>query len=144
MPMVFTSLRNRNELMKKILRSLFALALLALPLAAYAGELSSEDKQFLASYEKVRAALAADDLEGAKKAADDLGDEGAAVAKSEDIKAARSAFTAMSERAIELGRGQSGYYVANCPMLKKDWLQTSTKISNPYDPGMPECGVIRK
>ena len=131
--------------MKTIFRTLLALALLVLPLAAYAADLSAEDKEFLAGYEKVRAALAADDVDGAKKAAAELGDAGAAVAKSEDIKAARSEFTAMSERAIELGRGQSGYYVANCPMLKKDWLQTSTDISNPYaGSSMPKCGVIKK
>jgi hypothetical protein len=118
--------------MNKICRLLLALAFLTLPLAVSAADLTSEDKEFLAGYEKVRAALAADDLDGAKKAATELGENGASVAKSADIKAARSEFTAMSERAIQLGRGQSGYYVANCPMLKKDWLQTSTEISNPY------------
>jgi hypothetical protein len=131
--------------MNKICRLLLALAFLTLPLAVSAADLTSEDKEFLAGYEKVRAALAADDLDGAKKAATELGENGATVAKSADIKAARSEFTAMSERAIQLGRGQSGYYVANCPMLKKDWLQTSTEISNPYaGSSMPKCGVIRK
>jgi hypothetical protein len=130
--------------MNTIFRILIAVALLATPIATRAAELSAEDTQFLAGYERVRAALAADDFEAAKTAAAELGEKGEAVAKSENIKAARSEFTKLSERAIELGRGQSGYYVANCPMLKKDWLQTSTKISNPYDPKMPECGVIRK
>jgi hypothetical protein len=130
--------------MNTISRMLIAAALLAMPIATQAAELSTEDTQFLAGYEKVRAALAADDAEAARSAAGELGEEGAAVAKSENIKAARAEFAKLSERAIQLGRGQSGYYVANCPMLKKDWLQTSTKISNPYDPKMPECGVIRK
>ena len=131
--------------MKTTLRTLLAIALLALPLGSQAAELSPADKEFLAGYEKVRAALAADDLSGAKEAAEEMGEDGAAIAKSQKIDAARSEFTKLSERAIQLGRGQSGYYVANCPMLKKDWLQTSTKISNPYaGSSMPECGVIKK
>jgi len=110
-----------------------------------AADLSPEDKQFLAGYEKVRSALAGDNLDTAKQAAGELGDIGSAMAKSEKIAAARAEFTKMSERAIQLGRGQSGYYVVNCPMLKKDWLQSSTRISNPYaGKSMPECGVIQK
>ncbi len=121
-------------------------ALLAISMSlGYAADFSSQDKQFLDGYEKVRTALAADDLNGAKQAAGELGEQGAGLAKSEKIDAARSEFAKLSERAIALGRGQSGYYVANCPMLKKDWLQTSTKISNPYaGKSMLECGVIRK
>ncbi len=126
-----------------ILSALSALALCAT--ASQAADLSTEDKQFLAGYEKVRSALATDDLNGAKQAAGELGEAGSALAKSEKIDAARAEFTKMSERAIQLGRGQSGYYVVNCPMLKKDWLQSSTKISNPYAGKlMPDCGVIKK
>ncbi len=111
----------------------------------WAADLSSDDKQFLDAYEKVRAALAADDLDSAKQAAGELGEQGAALSKSEKLTAARSEFEKLSERAIGLGRGRDGYYVANCPMVKKDWLQTSTKISNPYaGKSMLECGVIKK
>ena len=110
-----------------------------------AAELSENDKQFLAKYETVRAALAADNLEQAKSAAAALGDDGSAIAQSDKIATARADFTKLSERAIQLGRGQSGYYVVNCPMLKKDWLQPAGKISNPYaGKSMPECGSIRK
>lgn len=110
-----------------------------------AADLSAEDKQFLAGYEKVRTALAADDLDATKQAAGELAEEGKALAASEKIEAARGEFAKLSVRAIQLGRGQNGYYVANCPMLKKDWLQTSTKITNPYaGKSMLECGVIRK
>jgi hypothetical protein len=112
---------------------------------SYASDLSSEDKQFLVGYEKVRSALAADDLDGAKQAAAELGAQGAALSSSDKLSAVRSEFEKLSSRAIELGRGQDGYYVVNCPMLKKDWLQTSTKISNPYaGKSMPDCGVIKK
>jgi len=121
-------------------------ALLAISIRlGYAADFSSQDKQFLDGYEKVRAALAADDLNGAKQAAPGLGKQGAALSSSDKLTAARTEFEKLSSRAIELGRGQDGYYVANCPMLKKDWLQTSTKISNPYaGKSMPECGVIKK
>jgi Heavy metal binding domain len=44
-----------------------------------APELSAADKQYLSGYEKVRAALAADDLDGAKKAPADLGRDGTAI-----------------------------------------------------------------
>ena len=132
---------------KTSLTVLAIISALALSLtSAPAADLSAEDKQFLAGYEKVRTALAADDLNGAKQAAGELGEEGAALAQSEKIDAARSEFAKLSERAIQLGRGQSGYYVANCPMIKNaNWLQTSTKISNPYaGKSMLECGVIKK
>ena len=131
----------------KILR-LTILTLFALVLSgssAWASELSADDKQFLTGYEKVRSALAADDLSGAKQAAGELGEAGATFAKSEKIDAARSEFTKLSTRAIQLGRGQEGYYVVNCPMLRKDWLQPAGKISNPYaGASMPECGAIRR
>jgi hypothetical protein len=123
------------------------LSAVLLPFAATdAADLSADDKTFLSGYEKVRAALAADDLAAAKNAGGELGEEGAALAKSDKIEAARSEFAKLSERAIQLGRGQSGYYVANCPMIKNaNWLQTSTKISNPYaGKSMLECGVIKK
>lgn len=113
--------------------------------ASHAADLSADDKQFLTGYEKVRSALAADDLNGAKQAAGELGEAGSTLAKSEKIDAARAEFTKLSERALQLSRGQDGFYVVNCPMLKKDWLQSSTKISNPYaGKSMPECGVIKK
>ena len=75
---------------------------------AHAADLSAEDKQFLAGYEKLRTALAADDLDAAKQAATELGEEGTALANSDKIAAARSEFTKLSERVIQLGRGQEG------------------------------------
>jgi hypothetical protein len=110
-----------------------------------AGPLSENEKQFLAAYEKARAALAADDLGAAKAAAGDLGDDGAALAKSSSLKEARLAFEQLSERAKKLVAGQPGYYVVNCPMLKKDWVQTSETIGNPYyGKEMSTCGEIKK
>jgi len=117
-------------------------AMTTLPLKA---DLSDNDKQFLAQYEKVRAALAADDLKEAKKTAADLKEEGAPIANSDKIATARSEFAKLSDHAIKLAAGQSGYHVVNCPMLKKDWVQTSTNISNPYaGKEMLTCGAIKK
>jgi hypothetical protein len=48
-----------------------------------------------------------------------MGDEGKAIADAENIKAARKEFEKLSSRAIETAKGHDGYYVANCPMLKK-------------------------
>jgi hypothetical protein len=110
-----------------------------------AAPLSDTDKQFLARYEKVRSALAADDLASAKTAAGDLGDEGAALTKSNSLKEARIAFDKLSEKAKQLAAGQSGYYIVNCPMVKKDWVQTSQTIGNPYyGKQMLSCGEIKK
>src|SRR5213080_4284224 len=61
------------------------------------------------------------------------------------LQEARSAFEKLSGRAKTMIAGQSGYYVAHCPMLNKDWVQTSTTISNPYGgKDMVSCGEIKK
>lgn len=129
--------------LKTLLTITLTLMALAAPLCA--ADLSEADKQFLSNYEKLHMALAADDLAAAKKAAIDLGDEAKDIANADKIAAARAGFARLSERAIPLTHGQSGYYVVNCPMLKKDWVQTSTQISNPYaGKSMLTCGVIKK
>ena|SRR6266487_1225270 len=112
---------------------------------ADAATLSDKDKQFLAGYEKAHTALVADDLSGVKAAAGDLGTEGAELSKSTSLKEARSAFEKLSAYAKTAAVGQSGYHVAHCPMLNKDWVQTSTTIANPYGgKGMISCGEIQK
>jgi predicted nucleic acid-binding Zn-ribbon protein len=112
---------------------------------AQAAALSDDDKQFLGAYEKVRSALAADDLANAKGAASDLREDGAALAKSSSLKEARIAFEKLSDKAKKIAAGQPGYYVVNCPMLKKDWIQNSEKIGNPYfGKEMASCGEIKK
>src|SRR6266496_3067229 len=107
--------------------------------------LSDKDKQFLAGYEKAHAALVADDLSGAKAAAGDLGTEGTELSKSASLKDARSAFQRLSAKAKQLAAGQPDYHVYHCPMLKKDWVQTSTTTANPYGgKEMISCGEIKK
>ena len=141
---------NQTNIMKQKANRIRTAIAAALLLAAFtsllqAADLSENDKQFLTKYEPVRAALAADDLAKAKQAAAELGDEGKALANSDKIAIARAEFSKLSDRAVVLAKGQSGYYVVNCPMLKKDWVQTSTQISNPYaGKEMLTCGAIKK
>ena len=112
---------------------------------AFAANLSDKDKQFLVAYDKVHTALVADDLSGAKAAAADLGDAGTELAKSNSLKEARAAFEKLSAQAKQLAAGQPGYHVFHCPMLKKDWVQTSTTTANPYGgKDMVSCGEMQK
>ena len=109
--------------------------------ALHADELSDSDKFFLAGYEKLRAALVADDLVKANEAAAALSDAGYEVPKSETLERARGNFAKTSEIAIKVASGQAGYHVMHCPMLNKDWVQTSDKVSNPYGgKEMVTCG----
>jgi hypothetical protein len=126
----------------------FALGALALgvsnaPLSA--AQLTEQNKQFLTGYNKVHDALVADDLAGAKAAAKDLGSEGTDVANASSLKDARTGFEKLSSQAKTLAAGQSGYHVLHCPMLKKDWVQTSTAVANPYGgKDMRGCGEVQK
>ena len=122
-----------------------AIALLALARPLAAAQLTDQNKQFLVAYEKAHQALASDDLAAAKKAGAELGTTGAELSKSSSLAAARSAFNKLSDEAQELTAGQSGFYVLHCPMLKRDWVQTSEKIANPYGgKEMATCGEVKK
>jgi len=122
-----------------------AFALIGLALSLQAANLSDQDKQFLAGYDKVHHALIADDLVRAKKAATELGAAGEQLSKSNSLADARSAFGKLSGQAEKLAAGQSGYYVMHCPMKNKDWVQTSDKVANPYGgKEMVSCGEVKK
>ena len=154
----------------KTIRILTALALAALfGAVAHAHDksapLDAGQKAFLSQYEAVRAALAADDLAAAKRAAAPLAKDLAMVAKEQSkaqpaadaaqkiasadaLAIAREAFKAVSKRAVHYAKGKEGYHVANCPMVEGgdgEWVQTSTKISNPYfGKAMLTCGAIKE
>ena len=126
----------------KTILAVFAATALTVSLQAAS---SDQDKQFLTAYGKAHDALVADDLGGAKKAGTDLGPDGADLSKSKSLDEARAAFGKLSDKAVKLAARQSGYYVAHCPMKNKDWVQTSTTISNPYGgKDMVGCGEIQK
>ncbi|PYK66422.1 MAG: hypothetical protein DME50_05600 [Verrucomicrobia bacterium] len=130
----------------KPLRLLFAaIAFGVIASLGHAANLSDQDKKFLTSYEKIHVALAADDLAGVKAAATELGDSESDIAKANSLRNARAAFEKLSAHAKTITAGQNGYHVAHCPMLNKDWVQTSTTISNPYGgKEMIGCGEIQK
>ena len=133
-------------LQHKPLRLLFAaIAFGLIASLGHAANLSDQDKKFLTSYEKIHIALAADDLAGVKAAATELGDSGSDIAKANSLRNARAGFEKLSAHAKTAAASQAGYYVAHCPMLNKDWVQTSTTISNPYGgKDMVGCGEIQK
>jgi hypothetical protein len=110
-------------------------------------KLSEADAAFLASYEKIRAALAGDNLDAAKTAAADV-KEAEEIAAATKIADARVAFKALSATAIAKAKGHAGFYVAHCPMVKgggADWLATKKEIENPYfGNAMFSCGYIKE
>lgn len=122
-----------------------AIALVALAAPLSAAQLTDRNKQFLAAYDKVHHALVADDFAGARKAATELGASGVELSKSNSLDEARIAFSKLSEQAEKMTAGQSGYYIMHCPMKKKDWVQTSEKVENPYGGReMLGCGEVKK
>src|SRR3982751_3563282 len=124
-----------------LILSAIALSLCSVARPALAADLTEQDKQFLGSYDKTYRALLADDLAAAKTAAADLGVPGEPLAASTTLKDARAAFSSLSAEAEKLAAGQKGYFVMHCPMVKKDWVQTSKQVANPYSPKtMLTCG----
>lgn len=108
--------------------------------------------EILSSYVKVSAALAADDLATAKRAASevaehagmagnkDIAAKASAVAKAAKIDAARDAFKALSSAVEPLAKGEKDYVVMNCPMAA-DWVQEKGATRNPYmGKAMLTCG----
>ena len=115
--------------------------------------LSADQKAFLADYESVRAALAADDLTAANKAAAQLAKSqktatpaAQKIASASKLDTAREAFKALSKEAVSMAKGQPGFFQANCPMVPNgegNWVQTTRKINNPYfGKSMLTCGTI--
>lgn len=113
--------------------------------------------ELLTSYEAVSAALAADDLAAAKDAAHDLAHYGECdgneefatlvtkISKANDIKAARTAFKAVSAAVIPLAAEAGDHYIMTCPMAGADWIQTSKNVANPYfGSEMLGCGSVKK
>lgn len=122
-----------------------AIASTAIAFTMQAANLSDKETEFLAGYEKVRAALAADDLIAAKRATAEMGPDGTTIAQSKSITDARSAFEKASDKAETLAAGQASYFILHCPMAGKDWVQISTKPSNPYlGRQMASCGEMKK
>ena len=132
--------------MKPLCLLLVALLLGSLIAAGEPAPLGAEARAFLADYERIRAALAADDLPAARAAAA-AQPSARPVATATDLTSARKAFKRLSAEAVALARGQSGYFVAHCSMFPggADWVQTTEDLSNPYwGRSMPHCGTLAK
>ena len=119
------------------------------------GPLTDFQKNYLKQYESVRAALAADEIAAANKAARTIASTptekaandaeakriayrtGAAkkLSEAKSLADAREEFKILSRTANHLAEGQKGYYRYVCPTVPNDqgkWVQTTQEISNPY------------
>jgi hypothetical protein len=106
---------------------------------------------------QVAEVLTADNLEATKKAAAALADtartadqpvivtHASQIAASRTLTEARVHFKNVSEVIVKLAAGQGGYHIMTCPMVKADWVQNSTKVTNPFmGQAMPECGALKE
>ncbi len=111
------------------------------------------------AYDAIRAALAADDLPAAKKAASSLATQVSAatpsitasakkLANEGDVAAARLAFGELSEAwmayLVAHPAVQKGLFAFQCPMAKgyKKWVQKEKTMANPYmGKRMLQCGT---
>lgn len=107
---------------------------------------SPDAEKFLIPYEQVLKALVQEDLSAAKQAAHALPNgAGNDLENAKDLKGARDAFATLSQTAEKMAAGVPGYHVFYCPMAKKDWVQQSTTVANPYEgKEMLTCGVEKK
>lgn len=149
--------------MKNLVTTL--LAILSIPSMLMAQEsVASPLESALKQYVTIQTALAADTLKGVPEAANALAaavkesagvlpvttaSQAEAVAKAQDIKAARVAFKPLSAALITGLNAQKEkvghYYEAFCPMAGAAWIQADKKIANPYyGASMLTCGEIRK
>ena len=125
---------------------LCGLVLLAAPFAGRAEPLSDDDSKFMTIYEQVLKAFVTDNLNAAKDAAHALpGGAGQAILDAGDLKAGRAAFATLSQTAEKKVAGNPDFHVFYCPMVKKDWVQRTTTVANPYmGKDMLDCGVEKK
>jgi hypothetical protein len=121
--------------------------------------------EVLGDYQKIEQALASDSMQGVADKARDIAkavreDQGKtlslsvaeradALAKTQDLKAARDAFKPLSETLIlylDQNKVKStGLKLTYCPMANARWLQKAGPIRNPYmGKSMPTCGEFKQ
>jgi hypothetical protein len=135
--------------------------------ALYPKSLTESERAALVEYEKIRLALANDDLEAAMRFAGSLrtrfpqlpiADQAPALQQCTSLESARHIFKEISQHAITLVRGADGYFIGECPPgdgcpikcspCRMDefgpWVQVSPELKNPYmGKASPRCGVLR-
>ena len=74
----------------------------------------------------------------------------AANGPAEDIDAIRGVFERVSEALMQLaavaGPSEAAaptLYQVYCPMVKKNWLQATDEVANPYAPSMLRCATVK-
>ena len=116
----------------------------------------AEAKGLFGGYEKLSAALVADDLEtfhaeaeklaklAGKKEKERLGEILEEVGEAGDLEKARESFIPLSREFVMLAAGEEGHYVMSCPMVENGkWLQSDDQVRNPYmGQSMPACGGV--
>jgi len=134
----------RSTRLSSLLCGLLALAVPAVIRAAEPPNADAE--KFLVPYEQLLKALVEENLNAAKDAAHALpSGAGDKVQNAKVLKEARAAFGELSQTAEKMVAGQPGYHVFYCPMAKKDWVQQTTTVANPYmGKDMLTCGVEKK
>jgi hypothetical protein len=127
-------------------------------MAAVAGVHAADNPSALIPrYEKILAALVADNFADAQAAARQLATEAArlhrdsiassaqAVARADDLAGAREAFKALSVEVVALAKHTQGYFILTCPMAQADWVQSTRVVANPYlGRDMLTCGEVKE
>ena len=130
--------------------------------------LTPTDLAVFAQYDVIRHALANEQLDEARRAAETLAaiadakpiytEPAKSVARSDSVAAAREHLVPLSEAIVALTHGRSGYLVMhcamqgcpepceNCPMERYGpWIQTSREVENPYmSLKHIKCGIISR
>ena len=114
-----------------------------------AASLSDADRHTLDDYEQIRAALAADDAKGAKKAAAQmvahltpadpkdtappLLQPAIAVAEAQALDTMRQRFEKLSDSVVPMVRGVDSYYVMKSDLPNTaPWVQRTKEVDNPF------------
>ena len=165
---------NRGKIRRRVILQFGAIALLLCTViiglvawALYPKRLTDSELAALAEYEKIRLALANDDLGAALRSAGNLqtrfpqlpiSDQASTLHQCTSLESARHIFKEMSQHAITLVRGADGYFIGECPPgngcpincspCRMDefgpWVQISPELKNPYiGKDSPRCGVLR-
>ncbi len=133
--------------------------------AASAPALTGMAKTVFDNYIKLQTTLAQDSLKAVKASAEALAqavktdstnafpapvaEQAKALAKANDLSAARAAFKTLSQSLIQYRAANkdvaAAYAEAFCPMAQAGWLQVGNTINNPYmGQAMLRCGQIKK
>ena len=151
-------LSHPRRITRHLMKTFCFLLTTLIGLSALAGSRAAENPAALIPrYEKISAALVADDFTTARAAARQLAAEAGnlhragiaaaaqAVAQADDLSAARAAFKNLSNETIALARRQKGYFIMTCPMAQADWVQSARAVANPYlGQAMPTCGTMKE